>query len=211
MIRTSSLKRIYDRLFAAFGPQHWWPGDSALEIAVGAILTQNAAWANVERAIASLKERRLLHLRRLSRISPDRLAPLIKPAGLYNVKAIRLHALIQWLNSRGGFARLRRLPTAELRQDLLACHGIGPETADSTLLYALGRPVFVIDAYTRRILGRYGIARGDEPYEHLRRLFETNLEPDPRLFNEFHALFVRLAKSHCRVRPVCAGCPLEHG
>lgn len=199
---------MYRRLFRAFGPQHWWPGDSPLEIAVGAVLTQNAAWVNVERAIDLLRKNRLLKLDRLARLSPAELAPLIRPAGLYNVKARRLHALLQWLETLGGFSGLRSMPTRRLRAELLACHGIGPETADSILLYALGRPVFVVDAYTRRILSRYGLVRGDEPYDELRLALESNLDARPRLLGEFHALLVRLAKTHCRSKPLCIGCPL---
>lgn len=205
----TELKEIYRRLFRAFGPQHWWPGDSPLEIAVGAVLTQNAAWVNVERAIGLLRNNGLLKLDRLARLSPAELAPLIRPAGLHNVKARRLHALLQWLDALGGFSGLGSMPTPRLRAELLACHGVGPETADSILLYALGRPVFVVDAYTRRILSRYGLVRGDEPYGELRPALESNLDARPRVLNEFHALLVRLAKTHCRSRPLCTGCPLE--
>jgi endonuclease-3 related protein len=205
---TRALQGIYRRLFRAFGSQHWWPGDTQLEIAVGAILTQNTAWSNVEKAIAVLKSQRLLTLARLARLSPTELAPLIRSAGFYNIKAARLTAFLGWLKAGGGFAVLRRIPTTELRFRLLACHGIGPETADSILLYALGRPVFVVDAYTRRILTRYGLLEGDEPYEEVRSLFESSLPRSPRLYNEYHALLVRLAKTHCRAQPVCDSCPL---
>jgi len=206
-----ALRSIYRRLFRAFGPQHWWPGDTPLEIAVGAILTQNTAWTNVEKAMAVLKSRRLLSLERLARLSPTGLAPLIRSAGFYNIKAVRLTAFVRWLDARGGFPGLRRIPTRTLRPLLLACNGIGPETADSILLYALGRPVFVIDAYTRRILSRYGLISGDEPYEDLRRLFESSLPRSPKLYNEYHALLVRLAKGNCRPRPLCNSCPLGKG
>jgi endonuclease-3 related protein len=202
------LTDIYRRLFSTFGPQHWWPGDTRLEIAVGAILTQNTAWINVEKAIAVLKSQHLLSLGKLARLSPAGLAPLIRNSGFYNIKATRLAAFLAWLRSNGGFAGLRRIPTAELRTRLLACHGIGPETADSILLYALERPVFVVDTYTRRILSRYGTIAGDEPYEHLRLLFESSLPHNPSLYNEYHALLVRLAKTHCRSKPVCDSCPL---
>lgn len=203
-----ALQAIYRRLFRAYGPQHWWPGDTPLEIAVGAILTQNTAWTNVEKAIAALKMRRLLSLRRLARLSPAELAPLIRSAGFYNIKAARLAAFFQWLEAGGGFPGLRRVPTPILRPMLLSCSGIGPETADSILLYALGRPVFVVDAYTRRILSRYGLIVGDEPYESLRLMFESALPRSQRLYNEYHALLVRLAKVNCRSRPACDSCPL---
>jgi endonuclease-3 related protein len=199
---------VYRLLYTAFGPQHWWPGDTPLEIAVGAILTQNTAWANVEKAIAVLKSRRLLDLERLVQLSPIELAPLIRSAGFYHVKAARLVAFIRWLGAHGGFSGLRRIPTQTLRSLLLSCDGVGPETADSILLYALGRPVFVVDAYTRRILSRYGLIAGDEPYENLRRMFESSLPCRPKLYNEYHALFVRLAKVNCRSKPVCDLCPL---
>lgn len=204
-----ALRDIYRRLLRALGPQHWWPGDTPLEIAVGAILTQNTAWTNVERAIAVLKSRRLLSLDKLARLSPVELAPLIRSAGFYSIKAARLAAFLNWLKTRGGFAALTRIPTPDLRPQLLGCHGIGPETADSILLYALGRPVFVVDAYSRRILSRYGLIAGDEPYEDLRLMFESSLPHRPRLYNEYHALLVRLAKVNCRTRPICDSCPLQ--
>jgi len=203
-----TLRGVYRRLFRAFGPQHWWPGDTPLEIAVGAILTQNTAWTNVEKAISVLKSRRLLSLGRLAPLSPAELAPLIRSAGFHNIKAARLAAFLKWLKTRGGFAALTRTPTPDLRPQLLACHGIGPETADSILLYALGRPAFVIDAYTRRIMSRYGLIAGDEPYEYLRLMFESSLPQRPKLYNEYHALLVRLAKQNCRSRSVCVSCPL---
>ena len=206
--RARALQAIYRRLYAAFGPQHWWPGDTPLEIAVGAVLTQNTSWGNVEKAMAVLKSRRLLSLERLARLSPAELAPLIRSAGFHNIKAARLAAFLKWLRTHGGFAALSRTPTPELRAQLLACHGVGPETADSILLYALDRPVFVVDAYTRRTLSRYGLIAGDEPYEALRMMFESSLPRRPRLYNEYHALLVRLAKVNCRPRPLCDSCPL---
>jgi endonuclease III related protein len=162
----------------------------------------------VEKAIAVLKSRRLLSLEGLTRLSPAKLAPLIHSAGFHNVKAARLAALLRWLKKSGGFAALNRTPTPDLRPHLLACHGVGPETADSILLYALGRPVFVVDAYTRRILSRYGLIGGNEPYEALRAMIESALPRSPRLYNEYHALLVRLAKVNCRSDPICDSCPL---
>lgn len=211
------LWHIFRQLSQAYGPQHWWPAESPLEVIVGAVLTQNTAWPNVEKAIASLKRARLMNLDRLCRIPAAELARLIRPAGYYNIKARRLLAVLNWIAAQGGLTNLKTVPTDRLRAGLLACYGVGPETADSILLYAFDRPVFVIDAYTRRILARYGLIQGDEPYEQLRSWIEESLKPflgdDPqqtvRVFNEFHALLVRLAKTHCRSRPCCPGCPLD--
>ena len=199
---------IYHRLYSAFGPQHWWPADTPLEVIVGAVLTQNTSWKNVEYAIANLRQRGLLNLTRLSRIPAGELAAIIRPAGFYNLKARRLLSVIHWLGANGGLRSLSRVRTLELRRLLLACPGIGPETADSILLYALDRPVFVIDAYTRRILYRYGLATGDETYDHLQSMFHTAVPCNLRRYNEFHALLVQLAKTHCRAKPLCCGCPL---
>jgi endonuclease-3 related protein len=202
------LRRIYEQLLAAFGPQHWWPAATPFEVCVGAVLTQNTAWANVERAVANLKAADRLSPERLAVLSDTELAWLIRPAGYYNVKARRLLGFVRWLVQSGGVPALRREPSQALRERLLAVAGVGEETADSMLVYAFGRPSFVIDAYTRRILYRYGIANGRESYAELKALFETALPASVRVFNEFHALFVRLGKEHCRPTPVCAGCPL---
>ena len=158
--------------------------------------------------MAVLKSRRLLDLERLVQLSPAELAPLIRSAGFYHIKAARLVTFMRWLEAQDGFLELRRIPTETLRSLLLSCDGIGPETADSIPLYALGRPVFVVDAYTRRILSRYGLTAGDEPYEYLRRMCESSLPCRPKLFNEYHALLVRLAKENCRSKPACDSCPL---
>ncbi len=205
----SSLQTIYHLLYAAFGPQHWWPADSPWEVIVGAILTQNTNWRNVERAIEHLRQNRLLSIAALKRVSRHHLALCIRPAGYHNQKADRLLAMAKWLSARGGIAGLRRTPTAKLRSQLLSCPGIGPETADSILLYALNRPVFVVDAYTRRILRRLGLARGNESYSEIQSWFHQNLPRSSRLYNEYHALLVRLAKTHCRTNPICPNCPLE--
>ncbi|MEO0082709.1 MAG: endonuclease III domain-containing protein [candidate division WOR-3 bacterium] len=202
------LALIFRRLYRAYGPQHWWPAETPLEVIVGAVLTQNTAWKNVERAIANLKHHRLLSLERLARTPPVKLATIIRPAGFYNIKAQRLHSVVRWLRTRGGLTALGRIPTPELRGMLLRCHGIGPETADSILLYALGRPVFVVDAYTRRVLNRYGLTAGNETYDQVQALFHKALPRRARLFNEYHALLVRLAKERCRAIPTCVGCPL---
>jgi len=200
---------VYRRLFAANGRQHWWPGDSCFEIMVGAVLTQNTAWTNVEQAIANLKKARALSPRAIVKANPGRLAVWLKPSGYFNVKTRRLRALCRWLIEQGGVRKLEKLPTNELRHALLALHGIGPETADDILLYAFERPVFVIDAYTRRVFQRLGLIRGTEEYETLRRLFENSLGSDVQLFNEYHALIVSHGKDVCKKRPRCRSCCLN--
>ena len=207
----SRLLEIFSRLSRHFGPMNWWPGDTAFEVMVGAILTQNTAWTNVEKAIARLKQAEALDPERLFALPVSRLSALIRPAGYFNVKARRLRNLVELVLEAGGGdpPRLLKRPLKQLRQDLLAVNGVGPETADSILLYAAGYPVFVIDAYTRRILGRHGLAEGSEGYDELRALFMTHLPADVPLFNEYHALLVKLGKHYCRPAPKCAGCPLE--
>lgn len=202
------LRRVYERLFASYGPRHWWPGDSPFEIMVGAVLTQNTAWINVERAIDNLKRARLLSPRGIAEAHPRRLAALLRPSGYFNVKAKRLRALTQALLRHGGVRGMARIPTAALRTELLSVHGIGPETADDILLYAFARTVFVIDAYTRRVFSRLGLITGVEPYEVLRTGFERALPADIGLYNEYHALIVHHAKHVCRARPRCEACCL---
>ncbi len=202
------LHGVYRRLRAAHGPQHWWPGDSRFEIMVGAVLTQNTAWTNVERAIANLKRARALTPAAIVAVPSSRLARWLRPSGYFNVKARRLKSLCRWLIAQGGVRALSRLDTPDLRAALIAVHGVGPETADDIVLYAFGRPVFVIDAYTRRIFARLGVIAGDEGYETLRHFFERTLGPDAVLFNEYHALIVRHGKDVCRTRPRCAHCCL---
>jgi endonuclease-3 related protein len=203
------LRAVYRRLLARHGPQHWWPAHTPFEVVVGAVLTQNTAWLNVERAIANLDAAGALTPESLLALPSARLAELLRPSGYFNVKATRLRAVVAWYHAAGGHARLRRHSTHRLRDALLGLHGVGPETADDILLYAFARPVFVIDAYTRRLLVRLGLARGDEPYETLRAAFERALGADAPLFNEYHALIVAHAKHHCRPRPRCGGCPLH--
>lgn len=204
----ASLREIHDLLYAANGHQHWWPGDSAFEIMVGAVLTQNTSWTNVERAIANLKQAKALSPGAIVRTHPKRLAAWLRPSGYFNIKAKRLKALCRWLMEQGGVNKLAKFTTHDLRQALLNVHGIGPETADDILLYAFNRPVFVIDAYTRRIFARLGLIAGDEHYEALRSLFESELEFSAPLFNEYHALIVVHGKDVCRKRPLCGNCPL---
>jgi endonuclease III related protein len=204
------LAEIYDRLHAAYGPQNWWPGDSAFEIIAGAILTQSAAWANVEKALANLRAAGVLSPAGIAEIADGELAELIRPSGYFNAKARKLKAFVGLLEERaaGDLERLLSLPAAELRALLLATHGIGQETADSILLYAAGRPVFVIDAYARRMFSRLGLEPEMDTYEGWRGLFSESLPADAGMFNEYHALIVRHGKQVCRKRPLCPKCPL---
>ena len=205
------LLRLYSALHARYGPQGWWPARTPFEVAVGAVLTQHTAWTGAARAIANLRAARRLEPRRLAALPAPALGRLIRPAGTWRLKARRLLALTSFMLKRAGGRpeRLRRAPLELLRGELLAVPGIGPETADAILLYAMDRPVFVADAYTRRVLSRHRIVPGDGDYETLRRFLEMHLPGDPALFNELHALLVAVAKSHCRARPHCDGCPLR--
>lgn len=206
------LDDYFHRLLDAHGPQHWWPGRSRFEVIVGAILTQSTSWTNVETAIGSLRGSRLLAPHAIRNISPAKLAKLIRPSGYFRQKAKKLKAFTQFLFSvyGGSLTRMFRTSTETLREQLLSVHGIGPETADSILLYAGEHPVFVIDAYTRRIVERHGLATPKHSYEDLRSLFESNLPRDAQLFNEFHALIVHTGKHYCRkTNPVCSACPLN--
>jgi len=200
---------VYQRLYAQFGPQHWWPGDTPLEIMIGAVLTQNTAWINVVKAISNLKDARVLSLNAIADTPMRRLARWIRPSGYFNVKAKRLKALVRWIRENGGIHQLARRSTASLRHALLNVHGVGPETADSILLYAFQRPVFVIDAYTRRVFMRLSLITGHESYEQLRLYFEQDLGISVRLFNEYHALIVAHGKTFCRPKPRCITCPLQ--
>lgn len=203
----------YRDLLAHYGPQHWWPGETPFEVMVGAVLTQNTAWTNVERAIANLKAADALNCADILALADAELAALIRPAGYFNVKAARLKALCRFLAERGVAERPQDLAgqgsLAELRRDLLAVHGVGEETADSILLYALDQPSFVVDAYTRRAYTRLGLLTGAEAYRDIQRLFEDHLPRELALYNEYHALIVRLGKDHCRPKPRCADCPLN--
>lgn len=198
-------------LYKKFGPQHWWPGDTPFEVAVGAILTQNTNWSNVEKAITNLKKARALSAAAMSRLSHEELAALIKPAGYFNVKAKRLRSFLDFLNSEysGSISSMKKADAVVLRHQLLGVNGIGPETADSILLYALDKPVFVVDAYTKRILSRHGIMDADVDYHEYQKLFHASFDNDTRLFNEYHALIVRLGKDFCKPRPLCSSCPLN--
>ena len=205
------LLNIYHRLMAHYGPQYWWPAQEPFEIIVGAILTQSAAWRNVEKAIANLKAAKALSPEALRRLSLSEVAALIHPCGYYNAKALKLKSLASWLGKYydDNLNKLFIGNTDYLRQQLLSIHGIGQETADSIMLYAARKPVFVIDAYTRRIINRIGLAPDSNSYIAYQTLFMDNLSTDVGLFNEYHALLVCLAKDVCRSHPLCQQCCLN--
>jgi endonuclease III related protein len=201
---------IFQRLFSKYGPQRWWPADGPFEVIVGAILTQSAAWQNVEKCIQNLKSARVLSPSDLRNLSVNELAGLIHSSGYYNAKAIKLKAFVQWFGRNYGdsLESLFFEEVSRLREELLNIHGIGEETADSILLYAGNKPVFVIDAYTRRVIDRLGIRTQGNKYQHYQKLFVENLPPDVKLFNEYHALFVALCKDACLKTPRCLKCCL---
>lgn len=200
---------IYERLLAFYGPQCWWPAQTPFEVMVGAVLTQGTSWRNVEKAIYGLKSLSLLSPEAIRRMDDEELSAIIRPCGFYRVKTKRLKSLINWLGAYDdSLERLSSEETDVLRRSLLGVKGIGKETADAILLYALGRPVFVIDSYTRRIMSRLGMGPDDGSYDKLQRLFGDTLPNDPQLFNEFHALLVRLGKDACRPTPLCLRCCL---
>lgn len=203
---------IYQTLFDFFGPQQWWPGETPLEILVGAVLTQNTNWGNVSKAIANLKAEGLLSFNALAQLPTAALAEKIRPSGYYNLKAVRLQNLLRHIAETAGSLEtyFAGRSTAALREELLAIKGIGPETADSILLYAGGKPTFVVDAYTHRILNRHHLAADECDYHELQALFLDHLDADVALFNEYHALIVRTAKEFCRKsNPRCDACPLK--
>jgi len=209
---SSVLLRYYDAMSVALGPMHWWPAKTPFEVIVGAILTQSTAWGNVEMAIANLRTAKLLTPSAMLRVQTSRLATLIRPSGYFRQKAKKLKAFVRFLqtNYNGSLARMFRTPTTALREKLLEVHGIGPETADSILLYGGNHPIFVVDAYTHRILGRHGITDGKADYEKVRALIEKSIPRQAELFNEFHALIVNTGKNWCRKSaPRCEGCPLR--
>lgn len=208
----TSLLNIYKSLYKKFGPREWWPGDTKLEIIIGAILTQNTAWTTVEKAIANLKKERVLNVKAISMISERRLSKLVKPAGYYNIKSKRIKNFLRFLNTTysGNIGKMFMAETYALRNQLLNVKGIGPETADSILLYAGEKPVFVVDAYTKRIFSRHGYIQDNADYEEIQNLFSKNLPIDTNLFNEYHALIVELGKNLCRSKnPLCNDCPMR--
>ncbi len=205
------LMEMYNRLYERYGPQNWWPAKSPFEVIVGAVLTQNTNWKNVEKAIKNLEENHLLSLDALYDLPAGRLSQLIRPAGYFNIKALRLKNLIEFIVSNYGLELDEFLSedTGKLREKLLSVKGIGPETADSILLYACSRPIFVVDAYTFRILKRHNMTDDQESYAGLQSIFMDHLPEDVNLYNEFHALIVRVAKEHCKKSPLCQTCPLD--
>jgi len=208
--RKEKLLFIYERLFTHFGPQHWWPGKTPFEVAVGAILTQNTNWQNVERAISNLKGARVLSAEAIRRMPEEELAELIRPSGYFRQKAVRLKIFVDFLYKyyHGGIAAMKKEKLALLREKLLLVKGIGPETADSIILYAVEKPVFVVDTYTKRVLLRHGFIAQKAGYHEIQDLFHKNLHMDQKIYNEYHALFVRLCKEFCRKKASCNGCPL---
>jgi endonuclease-3 related protein len=206
---SEKLLDIYQRLMECYGPQHWWPAQEPFEVMVGAVLTQSAAWANVEKAIVNLNKAGALSPGVLRRLSMSELAGLIRPCGYYNAKALKLNSLAQWLGEHYNDDLNRLFADGALRQQLLSVHGIGKETADSIMLYAAGKPVFVVDAYARRIISRIGWTPEQDNYEAYQAIFTYNLPSDVRLFNEYHALLVRLGKEVCHKQPLCWRCCLQ--
>ncbi len=207
----AKIRGFYEALLDAWGPQGWWPAETPFEVAVGAILTQNTNWRNVERAIVNLKREGLLEPAALAEVDPDRLAELVRPAGYFRVKTKRLRNFVRMLvdDFGGDLDALFSLSTSSLRETILSVSGIGPETADSIVLYAAGRPVFVVDAYTARVLYRHGLLDLPASYEEVQELMAGPLPADADLFGEYHALLVEVGKRHCKKRaPVCDGCPL---
>ena len=201
---------IFELLANCYGSRHWWPADTQFEVCAGAILTQNTAWGNVEKALLQLQTAGLLSAEGLRDVGQERLELLIRPAGFFRVKSRRLKAFVEWFHARfdGDFQRMFAGDWHQLRDDLLAVHGIGPETCDAILLYAGGKPSFVVDSYTRRLFHRLGYLRESAGYDETQRMFMENLPPDAVLFNEYHALIVEQCKLFCRKKPRCSACPL---
>jgi endonuclease-3 related protein len=204
------LKAVFLQLLEHFGPRFWWPAETPFEVCIGAILTQNTAWTNVEKAISALKGARVLTMEGIEAIETGRLAELIRPAGYYNVKSARIKGFVRWLREchNGSLDVLFSGEWRDLRTELLKVHGIGPETCDAILLYAGNKPTFVVDAYTRRLFHRLGLLPADAGYDETRLLFMEHLPGDAVLFNEYHALIVEQCKTFCRTRPLCTACPL---
>jgi len=211
-LKAAVLKGIYKALFVQFGAQHWWPAKTPFEVMVGAILVQNTNWANTAAAIKNLKVKRLLSPQKIKSISHKRLAVAIRQAGYFNVKARRLKNFVDFLLKEysGQVSVMKTQEGHFLRRQLLTVNGIGPETADSILLYALNKPFFVVDSYTKRILSRHKLITKDADYHEVQKMFMTSLARNTKLFNEYHALIVRLAKEFCKTKPLCSQCPLNY-
>jgi len=207
LARDAALARLLSELARGFGPMEWWPARTPFEVVVGAVLTQNTAWSNVELALARLLARGPLSPARLLRMKREVLAETIRPSGYYNAKARKLAAVSEWYLAAGGLSALRERPLGPLREELLGVHGVGPETADSILCYAAARRTAVVDTYTRRILSRHGFLPADAPYETVRAWLQERLARSQWAYEEFHALFVRAGYANCKPRPDCEGCP----
>jgi len=210
------LMEIKNLLYRHFGPRKWWPGDSEFEVCVGAILTQNTAWTNVEKAIENLKKEKLLSLKNIHSAGEAKIAPLIRPSGYYNLKAKRLMSLVNYLMSINGgvtedgwLDHMKKEKLGTARESLLAVYGVGPETADCILLYAAGKASFVIDKYTLRFGERFGIFPVGMTYEEARSFFMTHLPKSVPLYNEYHAQIVALGNRYCKPKPLCGECPLD--
>lgn len=205
------LINIYRKLYRAYGPRHWWPGETPFEVMVGAILTQNTSWKNVEKALTRLKAKGVLHPEGLHRLRESSLAPLIRSSGYYRIKARRLKNFVDFLFKEfgGDIVTMKKEGITTLRKKILEVNGIGPETADSILLYGLQKPIFVVDAYTKRILSRHNIISESASYEEIQTLFMSHLPHEERFFNEYHALLVHLGKNVCKKNPECDICPLR--
>ncbi len=211
-IDRDGLLKMYNAMVGRFGVRNWWPGESPLEICIGAILTQNTSWKNVEKAIGAIKGQGLMEISRLYDIDQGELAEIIRPAGYYNVKAKRLKNFINHVQESfgGALERLFNLNLNRLRKELLSLNGIGPETADSMILYAAGKPIFVVDLYTTRILSRHKFVNDKAPYDEAQALFHERLERDVSLYNDFHAQFVAVGNNFCKPKPKCDDCPLNY-
>lgn len=210
---STRLNEIYGLLLEAFGDQDWWPGDGPFEVAMGAILTQNTNWSNVEKAIANLKKAGIMSAEGINDCPTEQLAELIKPAGYFNIKAKRIKSFVRWLfeNCHGQIENLANRCVYDLREELLGIKGIGRETADSIILYAIDKPTFVVDTYTARVFIRHHLIDEFADYEQIKELFEGALPQETAIFNQYHALIVALGKKYCKKsKPDCANCPLNH-
>ncbi len=212
MNASNRIKEFYKSLYSRYGPQNWWPAESALECILGTILTQNTSWRNVEKAFENLKSRGLISVDKLDSVQTEKLAHLIRPSGYFNQKAIKIKTFVSYVKKTydGDLDKMLGQVTHQLREELLRIKGIGPETADSILLYALKKPVFVIDTYTHRVLSRHNIIPERTSYQEMQELLTNSLTKDVQIFNEYHALFVKVGKEHCKRKAMCKGCPLEY-
>lgn len=203
-------EKVFRRLLEAYGPQAWWPGESPLEVMLGAVLVQNTSWRNVERALENLRNANYFCVEKLAAVDREKLAELIRPAGYYRIKAKRLQRLMQFVENHyaGSIDAMHRAEPDALREQLLSVHGIGPETADSILLYALEKPVMVVDTYTLRVFARHGWVAHQANYAELQARLGSDLPREAAVYNELHALLVKVGQQHCRKKPLCDGCPL---